>query len=195
MGCLSALKIWRKKAPAPKPVTHTKVILDTSRDSSRSTATYDEKFAPIATEVPGPLPIPPSARGVPIRPDVNPAYSAYSTPADPRWADSLTTNQVSSITPSEAARLKEEEAGDPEAARQRRAEEEKKRQAEREEQERLDFFQMIVPPPYTTEEKQWLKAHFKSEYKFLEQYGLSIHDEEEREEGRRIARALMANDG
>ncbi|KAK4173356.1 hypothetical protein QBC36DRAFT_194807 [Triangularia setosa] len=51
MGCLRALKIWRKKAPAPKPVAHTKVILATSRDSSRSTAIYDEKHASITTEV------------------------------------------------------------------------------------------------------------------------------------------------
>lgn len=144
MGCLSTLKIWRKKGPAPKPVvTHAKVVHTTSRGSSRSTATYDEKHASIATEVPGPLPIPPSARGVPIRPDVNPAYSAYSTPADPRWTDSLTANQASSLLPFEEVRLKEEEAGDPEVARRRRAEEEKKRQAEREEQERLDFFQMM----------------------------------------------------
>ncbi|KAK0670267.1 hypothetical protein QBC41DRAFT_272894 [Cercophora samala] len=56
MGCLSTLKIWRKKAPVPRPVTHTKVLHAASRDSSRSTATYDEKHASIATEVSSLLP-------------------------------------------------------------------------------------------------------------------------------------------
>ncbi|KAK4173357.1 hypothetical protein QBC36DRAFT_360106 [Triangularia setosa] len=52
----------------------------------------------------------------------------------------------------------------------------------------------ISAPPYTTEEKQWLRIHFEDEYKFLQMYGLSIYDEDDREEGRLIARALMAND-
>ncbi|KAK4677920.1 hypothetical protein QC764_302992 [Podospora pseudoanserina] len=57
MGCLSTLKIWRKRGPAPKPVvTHAKVVHTTSRDSSRSTATYDEKHASIATEASSLLP-------------------------------------------------------------------------------------------------------------------------------------------
>ncbi|KAK4655507.1 hypothetical protein QC762_302987 [Podospora pseudocomata] len=50
-------------------------------------------------------------------------------------------------------------------------------------------------PPYTAEEKQWLRVHFDGEFKFLMAYGLSIYDEDERAEGRLIARAMMANDG
>ncbi|KAK4205138.1 hypothetical protein QBC40DRAFT_249529 [Triangularia verruculosa] len=49
-------------------------------------------------------------------------------------------------------------------------------------------------PPYTTEEKRWLRVHFDGEFKFLQMYGLSIYDEEDREEGRRIVRAMMAYD-
>ena len=45
---------------------------------------------------------------------------------------------------------------------------------------------------YTPEEREFLKKHFKNEYKFLQQYGLSIYKEDHREEGRRILRAFMA---
>ena len=44
---------------------------------------------------------------------------------------------------------------------------------------------------YTAEEKAWLKKHFGGEFRFLRQYNLSIYDEEERDEGRGIVRALM----
>lgn len=50
-------------------------------------------------------------------------------------------------------------------------------------------------PPYTSAEKQWLKTHWGSEFHFLRCYQLSIYDEGDREEGRRIARALMEADG
>ena len=39
-----------------------------------------------------------------------------------------------------------------------------------------------------------MKNKFGGEYKFLRDYGLSIYKEEDREEGRRIARAFMLND-
>ncbi|KAL2024417.1 hypothetical protein VTK56DRAFT_8228 [Thermocarpiscus australiensis] len=48
--------------------------------------------------------------------------------------------------------------------------------------------------PYTAEEKAWLKRNFGDEFKFLLQHGLSIYKEEDREEGRAIARALMEED-
>lgn len=47
-------------------------------------------------------------------------------------------------------------------------------------------------PPFSAEEKQWLKQHFGNEFKFLTQYGLKIYDDEDREEGRLILRAIMA---
>lgn len=48
--------------------------------------------------------------------------------------------------------------------------------------------------PYTSEEKQWLKDNFGDEYHFLLCYGLSIYKEDDREEGRAIARGMMAQD-
>ncbi|KAG9757716.1 hypothetical protein KCU73_g4264, partial [Aureobasidium melanogenum] len=44
----------------------------------------------------------------------------------------------------------------------------------------------------TAEEKEFLKKHYGNEFKFLMSYGLSIHKEEDREEGRSILRALMS---
>ncbi|KAK4159267.1 hypothetical protein QBC43DRAFT_294202 [Cladorrhinum sp. PSN259] len=49
-------------------------------------------------------------------------------------------------------------------------------------------------PMYTSEEKHWLEVNWGGEFKFLAAYGLSIHKEEDREEGRRIARAMIAQD-
>jgi len=47
---------------------------------------------------------------------------------------------------------------------------------------------------YTKEEKAWLKVHYGNEYKFLMTYGLSIFDDEDREDGRRMVRAFMAEE-
>lgn len=47
---------------------------------------------------------------------------------------------------------------------------------------------------YTTTEKQWLKRHYNDEYHFLRDYGLSIYKDEDREQGRAIARQLMADE-
>ena len=44
----------------------------------------------------------------------------------------------------------------------------------------------------TANEKEWLKANYKDEYHFLQQHGLSIYKEEDRQEGREIVRTLMA---
>lgn len=45
--------------------------------------------------------------------------------------------------------------------------------------------------PYTAEEKRWLKECWENEFHFMAQYGLSIYKDEDRIEGRRIARAMM----
>ena len=45
--------------------------------------------------------------------------------------------------------------------------------------------------PLTKLEKTWLKDNFGDEFHFLRAYRLSIYEEEGREEGRRILRALM----
>jgi hypothetical protein len=47
------------------------------------------------------------------------------------------------------------------------------------------------PPPYTKEEKDWLKRGWGGEFRFLRLYGLSIYEDEQREAGRMIVRALM----
>ena len=50
-------------------------------------------------------------------------------------------------------------------------------------------------PPYNTAEKEWLKQHWGDEFHFLRAYGLNIHREEDREEGRSIARAMILGEG
>jgi hypothetical protein len=52
----------------------------------------------------------------------------------------------------------------------------------------------VNTPPYTTAEKNWLNVHWGGEFQFLQAYQLSIYDEDDREEGRRIVRAFMAQD-
>lgn len=52
----------------------------------------------------------------------------------------------------------------------------------------------IGPFEYTESEKKWLKTFYGGEYKFLMQHGLKIFKPEDREDGRRIARALMTDD-
>ncbi|KAH0360065.1 hypothetical protein KCU65_g9606, partial [Aureobasidium melanogenum] len=47
--------------------------------------------------------------------------------------------------------------------------------------------------PLTTTEKDFLKKNYGSEFKFLMMYELSIYKEEDREEGRRILRALLSD--
>ena len=48
--------------------------------------------------------------------------------------------------------------------------------------------------PLTKDEKKWLKDNWGGEFHFLQSYGLSIYEEEERAEGRSILRALMEDD-
>lgn len=49
-------------------------------------------------------------------------------------------------------------------------------------------------PAYTPAEKAFVKENFKDEYHMLRDYGLSIYKEEDREEGRSIARGFMEQD-
>jgi hypothetical protein len=47
---------------------------------------------------------------------------------------------------------------------------------------------------YTEEEKKWVKTHYGNEYQFLLLHGLKIASEEDREEGRAIARSFIEED-
>lgn len=129
-GCLQALRFWRKKRQSPVPAFRY------SDEKPRESGTESIGFDP---EKP-PLPVqrsrytPPTFRGVPVRPYVNPVYSAYSTPVDTSWADS--SSAKAPIPYSDDPKLKDEGVDDPEEAARRR-------KAEQEEQERLDFFQMM----------------------------------------------------
>jgi hypothetical protein len=51
-----------------------------------------------------------------------------------------------------------------------------------------------TPPPYTAAEKQWLEARYGNEFRFLRRHQLSLCKKADREEGRRILRALMNED-
>lgn len=51
-----------------------------------------------------------------------------------------------------------------------------------------------VVAPYTTEETAFLKKHYQSEFHFLMQHGLKMFNEQDREEGRGILRAIMRED-
>ncbi|KAK4541571.1 hypothetical protein LTR36_007868 [Oleoguttula mirabilis] len=50
-------------------------------------------------------------------------------------------------------------------------------------------------PPYTAVEKAFIKDNFRDEFHFLRDHGLSIYKDEDRDEGRRIARAIMSAEG
>ncbi|KAF9690766.1 hypothetical protein EKO04_011015 [Ascochyta lentis] len=47
-------------------------------------------------------------------------------------------------------------------------------------------------PTYTMRELEYVNEHWGTEFRFLTQYRLKIHEEADRSEGRRIIRALMA---
>jgi hypothetical protein len=47
---------------------------------------------------------------------------------------------------------------------------------------------------YTAEERNWLQRNWGGEFHFLGAHGLSIYKEDDREEGRRIVRAMMRQD-
>lgn len=118
-GCLKALGFWKKKS------------------KGASAAAPEEKARRAESTIPNPArekpvevrhvhnTLPPG--GVPVRPNVNPEYSAYSTPVDTTWADSTTSTK----TPGSV-----NDPADPDEVARRK-------KAEQEEQERLDFFQMM----------------------------------------------------
>lgn len=45
--------------------------------------------------------------------------------------------------------------------------------------------------PLTSDEREWLKKNWGSEFYFLRAYGLSIYKDEDRIEGREILKAFM----
>jgi hypothetical protein len=49
-------------------------------------------------------------------------------------------------------------------------------------------------PPYKAAEKTWLKKWRISEFEFLRMYGLKMHDDEDRAEGRALVRGFMQDD-
>lgn len=53
--------------------------------------------------------------------------------------------------------------------------------------------QSTLAGPLTPAEKAWLKANWGNEFKFLRAHGLKIHDDDDREYGRRILRATMSD--
>ena len=57
-----------------------------------------------------------------------------------------------------------------------------------------DKVDAALSAPYTEKEKGWLKREWGGELKLLAAYGLSIYKDEDRDEGRRMARAVMEVD-
>ncbi|KAK4112703.1 hypothetical protein N656DRAFT_797903 [Canariomyces notabilis] len=107
---------------SPKADDHSRPIKEKPRSYERS---FDYEKPPLDTASIGHTESVLAPGGVPIRPNVNPAFTAYSTPPD-GWVP----------TGGNEAKLKDELDGDSEEAARRR-------KAEQEEQERLDFFQML----------------------------------------------------
>ena len=52
-----------------------------------------------------------------------------------------------------------------------------------------------APLVYTTEEKKWLEDNWRGEFHFIREFDLNIYNEEDREEGRLIARSLIEEAG
>ncbi|EAQ88484.1 predicted protein [Chaetomium globosum CBS 148.51] len=119
-GCFKALGFWKKKS------------------KGASAAVPEEKRRHAEIKILSPNPEKPPVEvghvhntlppgGVPVRPHVNPEYSAYSTPVDTTWADSTTSTKAPGSV---------DDPADSDAVARRK-------KAEQEEQERLDFFQMM----------------------------------------------------
>ncbi|KXJ93649.1 hypothetical protein Micbo1qcDRAFT_201617 [Microdochium bolleyi] len=47
---------------------------------------------------------------------------------------------------------------------------------------------------FTPAEKEWLKVNYGGEFRFLRNHGLSIHEEEDRKDGKTVLKALMCRD-
>lgn len=126
-GCLKALRFWGKKNRAESATGSNKK----PRPSHTDPGHRNPEKPPLEVQH---ADLAPAFRGVPIRPNVNPVYSAYSTPADTTWADSAATKTPNSFD--DSAKLKDDGVVDPEEVARRK-------KVEQEEQERLDFFQMM----------------------------------------------------
>lgn len=128
MGCLSSFRLWRKKgkrdnvvfASSEKgsPFSHASAVDDWDLEKPRGRSTRHAPSTPTGWD----------------RPDVNPSFSAYSTPGSPTWTARAKGHTQYSDTP-----LRKEESIGGEVDE----EEARRRKAEQEEQERLDFFQMM----------------------------------------------------
>ena len=62
------------------------------------------------------------------------------------------------------------------------------------ERERWHAHQNNIEKPLSVGEKTWLKRYYGNEFIFLQQYGLNIYKEEDREEGRTLLRSFMKAD-
>jgi hypothetical protein len=133
-GCLKALGFWRKKSRADAACSTDEKYPAPHRGRTRTVAPDppDPEKPPLEVHH-APVAFP--STGVPIRPHVNPVYSAYSTPADTRWTDSATATKTP-YSLGGGAGMKDEGVDDPEEVARRK-------KAAQEEQERLDFFQML----------------------------------------------------
>ncbi len=59
------------------------------------------------------------------------------------------------------------------------------------EQAACDYAPPRYEPPYTMAELDYVNKRWGTEFRFLTQYRLKIHEEKDRSEGRRIIRALI----
>lgn len=48
--------------------------------------------------------------------------------------------------------------------------------------------------PFNTQERKWLKDHYGGEFHFLQTHGLSIYKDEDRTQGAKVVRAIMAHE-
>ncbi|KAL2156657.1 hypothetical protein VTH82DRAFT_1402 [Thermothelomyces myriococcoides] len=135
-SCLRALGFRKKKSKAHLAATTNKkpnVVHPSSNPGVEKAPPPPPEVVPDAevTHV--------QSTGVPIRPDVNPQYSAYSTPLDARWADSGVAPSSPPPPPRQPLDGKAESADDKTVDPQEAA----RHKAAQEEQERRDFFQML----------------------------------------------------
>jgi hypothetical protein len=128
-GCLKALGFWRKKSKNGAAAG----ITEKPRTQHAPSNIHNPEKPPLEVQH---VRVAPASRGVPIRPTVNPVYSAYSTPVDTRWADSATSTKAPYYSADDGTKLEDDGVVDPE-------EDARRRKAAQEEQERLDFFQMM----------------------------------------------------
>ncbi|KAH6857020.1 hypothetical protein B0I37DRAFT_352025 [Chaetomium sp. MPI-CAGE-AT-0009] len=111
-GCLKALGFWKKRSKGASAAFTDEQLRRAEKKLSIEVRHVNDTYPP---------------RGIPVRPNVNPEHSTYSTPVYTRWVDSTTSTKPSGSV--------KDDADINDAARRKKA--------EQEEQERLDFFQMM----------------------------------------------------